>query len=408
MLPRTLAPHLRTLARGHPVLAVLGPRQSGKTTLCRKVFSKKPYASLEDPDIRQLALSDPRGFLSQYPDGAVLDEIQRVPELASYLQGIVDARKKPGQFVLTGSENFSLTQGISQSLAGRVALVTLLPLSFEEAKRSKRAGGDLFSTLFTGGYPALYDREVTPTGWLANYVRTYVERDVRQVLNVGDLLSFQTFFRLCAGHSGQLLNLSTLGASAGITHNTAKAWLSVLEASYLVHRLPPWVANLNKRLVKTPKLHFFDTGLLCYLLGIRSKDELLTHPQRGAIFESWVVSEIYKAHANQGIEPRLSFFRDKTGTEVDLLVQAGSNLLAIEIKSGQTVAADFFDALERFQTLLGTPSIAPFLVYGGSRSQARTTVQVLAWSDLNKVDWMTGKPGAGARKKTRVRKRKTR
>lgn len=390
MVDRVMEPHLRALSRRHPVVVVLGPRQSGKTTLCRKVFAKKPYVSLEDPDTRQFAISDPRGFLAQYPDGAVLDEIQRAPALPSYLQGIVDARPKAGAFVLTGSENLTLTASVSQSLAGRAALVTLLPLSLGELRGFPRAPKDLFSTLFTGGYPAIFDRRLPPTEWLASYVRTYVERDVRQVLNVGDLLSFQTFFGLCAGHAGQLLNLSALGAAAGITHNTAKAWLSVLEASYLVYRLPPWSTNINKRLVKTPKLHFYDTGLLCYLLGIRSAADLVTHAKRGAIFESWVVSEIRKAHTNRGWEPRMSFFRDHKGTEVDLLVEAGKKLLAIEIKSGQTVADDFFAALEVFSALVDDRNVQPVLVYGGEESQKRTQSHVVAWSDLGQIDRLAG------------------
>jgi hypothetical protein len=371
------------------VVVVLGPRQSGKTTLCRSVFAE-PYVSLEDPDTRRFALADPRGFLAQFPDGAVLDEVQRVPELASYLQGMVDARPRHARFVLTGSENFTLTQSVSQSLAGRAVLVTLLPMSFEESRAFPRAPRDLFGVLFAGGYPAIFDRKLPPTEWLASYVRTYVERDVRQLLNVSDLLAFQTFLGLCAGHAGQLLNLSALGAAAGITHNTAKAWLSVLEASYLLRRLQPLHANVNKRLVKTPKLHFFDSGLLCYLLGIRSAAELMLHSSRGAIFESWVVSEIHKACVNRGNEPRLHFFRDHQGTEVDLLVEAGQKLIAVEIKSGQTVADDFFAALDTFTELLGARRATPVLVYGGDKSQTRTKSQVLAWSDLARFDWTAG------------------
>jgi len=313
--------------------------------------------------------------------------VQRTPDLASYLQSIVDERGKSGLFILTGSENFSLTQSVSQSLAGRAALVTLLPMSLEELRGFPKAPRDFFRVLLNGGYPAIYDRRLKPGEWLANYVRTYVERDVRQVLKVTDLTSFQTFLRLCAGHSASLLNLSALGASCGITHNTAKAWISVLEASYLLRRLPPWAANLNKRLVKTPKLHFYDSGLLCYLLGIHSPEELTVHTHRGAIFESWVVSEIHKAHTNRGIEPRLSFFRDHQGTEVDVLVEAGKRLLAVEVKSGQTVASDFFDALAKFQALVARKDVEPVLVYGGSVSQKRSSGSVVAWSEIQDFDW---------------------
>lgn len=385
MVERVMERRVRALSRQFPVIVVLGPRQSGKTTLCRAVFADKPYVSLEDPDTRQFALSDPRGFLAQYPKGAVLDEVQRAPELPSYLQTVVDAQRKRGLFVLTGSENFTLTASVSQSLAGRAGIATLLPLAIGEVHGFRGAPKDLLGALFQGGYPAIFDRRVPPTEWLANYVRTYVERDVRQVLNVGDLLSFQTFLGLCAGHAGQLLNLSALGAAAGITHNTAKAWLSVLEASYLVFRLPAWSANINKRLIKTPKLHFYDSGLLCYLLGIRSAQDLATHAHRGAIFESWVASEIRKTQANQGIDVRMSHFRDHKGAEVDLLIEHGNRISAIEIKSGQTIAADFFSALEAFSSLVEPARVERVLVYGGKQSQKRSNAHVLSWSDVASI-----------------------
>jgi predicted AAA+ superfamily ATPase len=390
MVHREAEAHLRAISKRYPVVVVLGPRQSGKTTLCRQVFARKPYASLEDPDTRQFALTDPRGFLGQFPSGAVLDEVQRAPELTSYLQAIVDAKPTSGSFVLTGSENLTITQGVSQSLAGRAALMTLLPLGLHELSEFRNAPQDLFEVLYSGSYPAIFDREIPPREWLANYVRTYVERDVRQLLRVNDLLAFQTFLGLCAGHSGQILNLSSLGAGAGINHNTAKAWLSVLEASYLLRRVPPWFANTNKRLVKSPKLHFLDSGLLCYLLGIRSGAELKTHASRGAIFESWVVSEVYKARLNRGLDVRASFFRDHVGHEVDLLIEAEQGLLAIEIKSGQTVATDFFAVLERLAGFIGRDDIRSILVYGGDSSQARSNTHVVAWRDLERIDWTNG------------------
>jgi predicted AAA+ superfamily ATPase len=390
MVRREAEAHLRAISKRYPVVVVLGPRQSGKTTLCRRVFARKPYASLEDPDTRQFALTDPRGFLAQFPNGAVLDEVQRAPELTSYLQAIVDAKPTSGSFVLTGSENLTITQGVSQSLAGRAALMTLLPLGLHELSEFRNAPQDLFDVLYSGSYPAIFDREIPAHEWLANYVRTYVERDVRQLLRVNDLLAFQTFLGLCAGHSGQILNLSSLGAGAGINHNTAKAWLSVLEASYLLRRVPPWFANTNKRLVKSPKLHFLDSGLLCYLLGIRSGAELKVHASRGAIFESWVVSEVYKARLNRGLDVRASFFRDHIGNEVDLLIEAEHGLLAIEVKSGQTVATDFFRALEKLAGFVGRTDIQSILVYGGESSQARTKAQVVGWRDLERIDWTSG------------------
>ena len=349
-------------------------------------FPDKPYVSLEDPDIRAFALSDPRGLLSQHQGGAIFDEIQRAPELTSYLQGVVDADPEPGRYIVTGSQHFGLIEGVSQSLAGRTAVVHLLPLGVDELRRFPDAPTDLFETLVRGAYPAIFDRQVPAKEWLAGYTRTYVERDVRQVLNVTDLLAFQTFIGLCAGHTAQLVNFSSLASAAGITHNTARAWLSVLEASFLVHRLPPFHANIKKRLVKTPKLHFYDSGLACYLLGIDSADTLVRHPSRGAIFESWVVSEVLKTQFHKGLEPRTSFYRDVKRLEVDLLVELGQRLLAIEIKSARTLASDFFHALDDFVTLLGEISperqVEPMLVYGGDQTQKRSRGTVVPWHQV--------------------------
>jgi len=341
--------------------------------------------------MREYAVRDPRGLLSDYGKGAVFDEIQRAPELLSYLQGEVDERRKAGRFVLTGSANFALLQSVSQSLAGRTGLLHLLPLSLEEVRRFPKPPRDLLGLLWRGGYPALYDRKVAPGDWFAAYVGTYVERDVRQILNVTDLGAFQTFLRLCAGRSAQLVNASSLGADAGITHNTARAWLTVLEASYLAYRLPPFHANLNKRLVKTPKLHFYDSGLLCYLLGITRSEHLREHPLRGAIFESWVVSEIVKARANLGLAPNLCFFRDRKGREVDAVLERDGGLVAVEAKSGQTVAADFFSTLIAFAQTLGSrrraSKVTSLVVYGGTQPQRRSEATVVPWSELDALDW---------------------
>ena len=391
-VPRTLAPHLRQLARRHPVVVLTGPRQSGKTTLCRSVFADKAYVSLEDPDVRRFALEDPRGLLAQHAAGAIFDEVQHAPELASYLQRIVDEDLAPGRFVLTGSQHFGVTQTVSQSLAGRAAIVHLLPCSLAELEHFPGSREHLLEVLVAGGYPAIHDRQLSAAEWLASYTATYVERDVRQVLNVSDLLSFQTFLGLCAGHGGQMVNLSSLASAAGITHNTARAWLSVLEGSFLVHRLPPLVANLKKRLVKTPKLHFYDSGLQCYLLGIRDPDQLLRHPSRGAVFESWVVSEVIKAHLHRGVAARVSFFRDRHGDEVDLIVEHGQALLAVEAKSGSTIAADFLEALRRFaRTVAASPlegrTLRSVLVYGGAERQERSDGLVLPWREVSAFDW---------------------
>jgi uncharacterized protein len=391
MIPRVLETRLRELAGKFPIVTVTGPRQSGKTTLCRAVFPGKPYVSLEAPDIQEYARRDPRGFLAERNEGAVLDEVHRVPELLSYLQPLVDERPDRGRFVLTGSANFALLHSLGQSLAGRTALLELLPLSLEEIRRFPEPPDDLFTLLWRGSYPALYDRGLEAGDWYPSYVATYLERDVRAILSVGDLLAFQTFLRLCAGRTGQLLNFSALAADAGVTHNTARSWLSVLEAGYVAWRLPPFHSNLSKRLVKTPKLHFIDSGLACYLLGIRSADQLRDHPLRGAIFETWVASEILKSRVHRGLPPSLSFFRDRKGSEVDLVVEDGRALLAVETKSGQTVASDFFAGLESFMSMAAAshPPRQPksFLVYGGAETQNRSLAEVVSWSDLDRCRW---------------------
>jgi hypothetical protein len=392
VVDRLLRPTLRGLARRHPVVTITGPRQSGKSTLCRDAFPRKPYVSLEPPDQRDLARHDPRAFLARFPRGVVIDEVQRAPELLSYVQEAVDRDPSPGRFILTGSQQLGLIEAVSQTLAGRTALLQLLPLNLTEIQRFPKAPADLWTLVWTGGYPRIYDRKLPADEWLSGYASTYVERDVRQLVNVGDLLAFQTFVRLCAGRVGQLVNLSALGADAGITHMTARAWVSVLEASFIAFRLPPLHRNLTKRLVKTPKLYFHDTGLLCWALGIRSPAQLDTHPLRGAIFECWVVSEILKHHTHRGLTPRLSFFRDQKGHECDLVIEQGDRLTAVEIKSGQTVASDVFAALARVVDDLragpgGTMPVAPVVVYAGGDSHARTVAHQLSWRDVDRFKW---------------------
>ena len=391
MVPRTLEPKLRALARKFPVVTLTGPRQSGKTTLCRACFSDRRYVSLEAPDVREYAQRDPRGFLAELAEGAVLDEVQRVPGILSYLQVEVDARPQPGRFILTGSANFALLQSVSQSLAGRTALLNLLPLGLEELRRFPSPPADLIETLWKGAFPAIFDRDLAPADWYSGYVGTYVERDVRQILNVNDLIAFQGFLRLCAGRVSQLLNLSGLGADSGITHATARAWVCVLEASYVAHRLPAYASNVGKRVVKAPKLHFHDSGLACFLLGIRSPEQLRDHPLRGAIFETWVVSEIFKARVHHGLPPSLFFFRDRKGVEVDAVLERGDMLLAVETKSGQTVADDFFTGLTAFARQIRSrrraPAVQRVLVYGGDGAQHRSDVDVVPWSQIDTYDW---------------------
>lgn len=352
MKPRILKSKLLSWAQALPVVTVTGPRQSGKTTLCRDAFPDKPYVSLEDFDTRAMAQGDPRGFLSRFAEsGAVIDEVQHVPGLLSYLQTLVDENPRPGRFILTGSQNLSLMHAVSQSLAGRTAVATLLPFSLREAY----ASGDelpLWETIQRGFYPRVLTTPLPPAETLSFYVSTYLERDVRALLRIGDYIRFSTFLRLCAGRSGQILNLSDLAADAGISVNTAKSWLSVLETAYIVHRLRPWSANIGKQLSKSPKLYFLDTGLACCLLGIDSPGMLETHPLRGPLFETFVVAERWKRLANAARPDNLFYYRDSKKREIDLVEETPDGLALTEIKSGATVASDWFAALEKAAAFL--------------------------------------------------------
>jgi hypothetical protein len=382
MLSREAAASLHQLAGWYPVVALTGPRQAGKTTLARTVFPDKPYASLEDSDVRAFAESDPRGFLGQFPEGAVLDEIQRAPDLFSYLQTRVDATPGMGRYILTGSQQFGLTEKITQSLAGRVGFLHLLPFSWSETNGilSDKA---LEEVLWRGFYPPLHDRGIPPHVWFSDYLTTYVERDVRLAINIRDLAAFHRFVLMCAARTGQLLNLSALAADCGITHNTARAWLSVLEASYLVTLLPPYHRNLGKRLTKTPKLYFLDTGFAAWLAGVRDARELVSGSLRGPLFETFVVSEFIKYKRNYLRPEELYFWRDSAGHEIDLLIERGNRLLAVECKAGRTVAQDWFLPLEKFATLTGNAE--GMVVYGGDIGQPRSRTPVLGWRDMEQA-----------------------
>jgi uncharacterized protein len=382
MIPRIATRTAKDLARGYPVIAITGPRQSGKTTLARSSFPKKKYVSLEDPDNLEFALSDPRGFLSRLPDGGILDEVQHAPQLFSYLQTRTDLDDRQGLFVLTGSRQFDLMSKITQSLAGRVGLIQLLPFSLAELQSAGKAATSLEKQLWTGFYPPLYDRPLSPPGWHRNYVATYVERDVRQLINIKDLAAFRRFVRMCAARVGQLVNLSSLGNDCGITHNTVRSWLSLLEASYIIYLLYPHHRNFGKRLVKTPKMYFYDPGLAAWLLGIQTPEQLAVHPQRGPLFENLVVTEILKNSFNQGRDAPIFFWRNNTGDEIDIIIEQGNSLIPLEVKSGQTIIRDFFTGLTKWISLAGASAATPYLVYGGDEDQVRSGVQVVSWNNL--------------------------
>lgn len=370
-----------------PVVAVTGPRQSGKTTLCRACFPEHEYVNLEPLDVRDFAASDPRGFLAQHPGPVVIDEVQRVPDLLSYLQVEVDQRPDPGRFVLTGSQHLGLSEAVSQSLAGRVALLHLLPFSLDEVHRFPHPPDDLWSTVWSGGYPRIHDQGLSPDDWLGDYTATYVQRDVRQVLQVTDLVTFTSFLRLAAGRSAQEVNLSNLGSDVGVTHPTVRAWLSVLETSFVVFRLPAWRRNVRKRVVKAAKLHFVDTGLACHLLGIRNADQLRAHPLRGAIFETWVASEILKARLHRRLRADLFHLRETRGAELDLVVE-GPRPIGVEVKSAATVAPDFLDGLRAVLASGGAAGeMDARLLYGGARRERRGEIDVIPWAEIQSVDW---------------------
>jgi uncharacterized protein len=385
MIERHISPLLRHLATQYPVITLTGPRQSGKTTLTRNVFANKPYLTMEDPDTRRYATEDPRGFLRQFAQGAILDEIQRTPELTSYLQGMVDADRRPGQFVLTGSHQFELMGQVSQSLAGRTAVLRLLPFTLAEVQslRGNTAPQDLAHTLLTGFYPRIHDRGLNPSQALADYFATYVQRDLRQLAAVHDLHRFERFVRLCAGRTGQLLNLSSLGNDAGVTHSTARAWIDMLQSSYIVHLLPPWFVNNGKRLVKAPKLYFHDVGLACWLLGLRSAEQVARDPLWGSLFENFVVMEALKDRLNAGETTEMYFYRDSEGNEVDLLIPVGSQMHAIEIKAGATINPDYFKGLKTFANHQASFLASGCVIYGGDVGQSRSDWPVHTWRQLH-------------------------
>lgn len=388
MIERDLTSRLRKLASQFPSVTLTGPRQSGKSTLCRAIFPKHAYANLEAPDIRSFAQEDPRAFLAQFDDGVILDEIQRTPDLTSYIQHLIDENPQPGRWVLTGSQNLALLESVNQSLAGRTAVLHLLPLARSEAIRFSRFPKTLDEAILTGGYPRIFDQQLDAGEWLASYIATYIERDVRLITNVGDLTTFQRFVELCAGRTSQLLNFSQLSNDCGIAQPTAKAWFSVLEASFIAFRLPSFSSNIRKRLVKMPKLHFYDTGLACRLLGIRTTEQLRSHPLRGALFESWVVSEIAKHRINAGKTGGLCHYRDQNGVEADLVIEHADRLSLVEAKAAQTANSGLLDGVRRVREVL--EQVRPckaYVAYGGETGQKRSDVELVPWLNLHTQQW---------------------
>lgn len=371
-----------------PVIALLGPRQSGKTTLARATFAQYNYVSLEDLDVRRFAMADPREFLNVYKNdhGIILDEIQHAPDLLSYIQTEVDRTQKTGSFILTGSQNFLFNEAISQTLAGRISILTLLPLSMSELKHENLLPENINTIMFQGSYPRLYDKDIAPVDWYPNYVKTYIERDVRQIKNVTDLSVFQLFMKLCAGRIGQILNMSSLANDCGVSVGTVQAWLSVLQASYVIFLLQPHFKNFSKRLVKTPKLYFYDTGLASFLLELDNPKQLATHYLRGGLFESYIISELIKLRYNAGRIPHYYFWRDNVGHEVDCIIDHGGKSFPVEIKSRQTINQDYFEGLHYWSELAQDQAGRNYCIYTGSDSQNRTHVSVLKWQDPAEIN----------------------
>jgi len=379
MIDREIEQEIQTLRHEFPIIAILGPRQSGKTTLSKKIFPEYEYVSLEDIDNREFAQNDPRGFLSRFDTNIIFDEIQRVPHLMSYLQTHADQQSENGKLVITGSHNFLLMEQISQSLAGRVGITTLLPFTTSELKPR---GLSLNELLYSGMYPRIYDQHIRPETFYKNYISTYIEKDVRQIKRITDLDAFMNFIRILAGRTGQELNLSSISEDCSISHNTVKEWISVLEASFIIFRIQPYHKNYNKRLVKNPKIYFSDTGLVCNLLGIRKQEEIDYHFLKGNIFETFIVTEFIKYNFNYGEKIQFYYWRDNHKKELDLIVDFGRNQYALEIKSSHTIQEKFFDGLKYWMKLSGADPTSLYLLYAGDDSFVRNQINVVSWKHI--------------------------
>ncbi len=384
MITRVAENRLKQLSKTFKSVSLTGPRQSGKTTLVKTLFTGRPYVSLENPDARRFAVEDPRGFLDTYKTGAILDEIQKAPELFSYLQEVLDNTKQKGLFILTGSNNFLLQQSISQSLAGRTASQVLLPFSIDELKQGNWLKEDDNNLVLKGFYPPVYDQDIPPADWYPNYITTYIEKDVRQLKNIANLRTFERFISIVAGRCGQELNMSSISNETGIDVKTVQSWISILESSYIVYLLKPHHKNFNKVIVKRPKLYFYDTALAASLLGIFSVTQLITHPLRGALFENMVISEFVKYGTHRNMLYNLYYWRDKAGHEIDLIIDNNKNLIPVEIKSAKTITDDFFKNIKYWQKLSGQKR--SYLLYAGDQYQKRSNgTEVFNWREFEKI-----------------------
>jgi hypothetical protein len=382
MIDRTLQNTIVQSAQQMPVITITGPRQSGKTTLAKHIFPNHTYINLELPNNRDFATTDPQGFFKLHNNNLILDEVQRVPALLSYIQGIVDERKQNGQFILTGSENLLLSEKVNQSLAGRTYIFTLLPLSLEELY-PLASNTSYLPYLYKGFYPKLYTDPLISTDWLSAYIQTYVQRDIRQLINIKYLSKFQTFLKMCAGHVGQIINYTSFSNAVGVSDNTIREWLSILEATYIIYILHPYYNNFKKRLIKSPKLYFYDTGLACTLLGISDFNTLAWHPFQGGLFENFIIIELLKRQLNRGLWPQFYFWRESNGVEVDCLIEYKGKLLPIEIKSTQTFTSFATDNLQKLTALIGNNVVEPYIVYGGEHNFNNQGIKVLSWKNLD-------------------------
>ncbi len=386
MITRNIAKEVKTLRREYPVIAITGPRQSGKTTLAKALFPRKPYFSFEDPLVRSRFSADPHGFMKGLSaDGAVLDEVQHVPDLFSYIQGEVDSDPRTGRFVLTGSQQFGMIERITQSLAGRIGVVELLPFDLKEVERIDQEEYSLDQQLLLGGYPAIYDRHIRPQRWYADYLATYIQRDVRQISRIHNLDTFTLFLKLCAGHAGQLVNTNKLAGACSVDHKTIKNWLSILQASYIVRLVRPYHTNFKKRLIKTPKLYFYDTGLACRLLDLDNYKHIAQHPLRGALVENWVFSELVKGFLNRGRGANLYFWRTHGGEEIDFIADTGKETLLIEVKSGMSVHPEWTKPMQTWIQRTADKSTWPCVIYGGKDRSTIHGCRFLGWRDIGSV-----------------------